>query len=73
MQKILTQTQKTNGRVLKLEDVTKSHSSDLNTLKVAKSRRINLPSNVLYLLALGGVITLIIVANFMGINLKGLL
>ena len=41
-------------------------------LEAEKGKKLDLPPNVIYLIALGGVILLIIVASILGVNLGGL-
>lgn len=57
--KILIQAEKTNGRVTSLEK--------------GQGKKFSLPPNVIYLIAVGGVVALVIVATSMGINVKGIL
>lgn len=57
--KILVQAEKTNGRVTSLER--------------GQGKKFSLPPSIIYLIALGGVISLAIVAVSMGINVKGIL
>lgn len=66
LEKILTQAQKTNGRVNK-------HDEQIKTLEASTGRKLNVPPNVLYLLAVAAVIALIIVANLMGYDIKGVI
>lgn len=61
----LTQAKYTNGRVTKLE----KKMADAQNKKVAKS--FNIKPEVLYLLAVGAVITLFIVATLLGVKLPG--
>lgn len=66
-QQILTQAKYTNGRVTKLE----KQQADAQNIKAAK--KFNLSPNVIYLLALGAVILLAIVAVLLKIPIGGLL
>jgi hypothetical protein len=65
--KTLTQAQYTNGRVTKLE----KKVADSMNVKVAK--KFNLPPNVIYLLALGAVLLLVIIAVILKIPVVKLL
>ena len=56
----------TNGQV-------QSHARRLKSLESSRGKRLNLNPNLLYLLAVGGVIALAIVASILGVNLRGLL
>lgn len=62
---ITIQTQKTNGRVTSLEGRAK-------ILEKTKGKKVSFDPKLLYLLAIGGVIALIIIATRMGIDLKGI-
>lgn len=64
--KVLTQAEKTNGRV-------NGHDKQIAALETIRGRKISLPNNVLYLLAIGGVIALAIVASLLKVDLGGIL
>lgn len=64
--KVLIQTQKTNGRVNR-------HDEQIKALESSKGKKLNVPTNVLYLLAFGGVVALLIVARLLGVDLGGVI
>lgn len=63
----LTQAKYTNGRVTRLE----KKVADQQAAKIAK--KFSLSPNVIYLIAVGAVVVLIIVATLIGAPVKGLL
>lgn len=65
-QKTLDEAQATNGRVTLVESAVKR-------LESAKGKKLDLPANVIYLIALGAVILLAVVATLLHINLGNLL
>lgn len=65
-QKILDEAKYTNGRVTTTE-------SAIKRLETAKGKKLDLAPNVIYLIAVGAVILLIIVAALLHVNLGGLL
>ena len=64
--KILDQAKYTNGRVTQAE-------KDIKTLQLVKGKKFTIPTPILYLIALGAVITLVIVAKLVGADLGGIL
>lgn len=64
-QQALSESRATNGAVGILEGRVKK-------LETKKGEKLDLSPNVIYLIALGGVILLIIVASILGVNLGGL-
>lgn len=73
LNEIKLQTQKTNGRVTRLEDGHTLNVRAIKSLERRSGRKLNIPTNILYLLAFAGVIVLLIVATAMGINVKGII
>ena len=65
-EKVLEQARYTNGRVTKAEGAIKA-------LQSQAGRKLNLTPNVMYLIALGAIILLVIIASLLGIDLGGLL
>lgn len=65
-EKVLEQARYTNGRVTKAE-------GDIKALQSQAGRKLNLQPSLMYLIALGAVMLLVIIASLLGINLGGLL
>lgn len=65
-QKVLDEAQYTNGRVTSVEAAVKR-------LETSKGKKLDLPPNVIYLIAVGAVILLAVVATLLHINLGNLL
>jgi len=64
--KILDQARYTNGRVTQAE-------KDIKVLQGKKGKKLNIPTSILYLIALAAVIALIIVAKLLGVELGEIL
>lgn len=64
-QKALDEIQTTNGKV-------KEHDGAIKRLERRKGKRLEVNPNVIYLIALGAVILLLIVASLLHVNLGGL-
>lgn len=65
-QKVLDEIRDTNGRVSETERAIKR-------LQTAKGKKLALPPNVIYLIALGAVILLAVIATLLHVNIGGLL
>lgn len=65
-QKILDEAKYTNGRVT-------DNEAAIKRLESASGKKLNLPANVIYLIALGAVILLAVIATLLHINLGNLL
>lgn len=65
-QKILDEAQYTNGRVT-------ANEAAIKRLESASGKKLNLPANVIYLIALGAVILLAVIATLLHINLGSIL
>jgi Flp pilus assembly protein TadB len=63
---VLEQARHTNGRVTKSED-------DIKALQTQAGHKFNLQPSLLYLIALGAVILLVVIASLLHINLGGIL
>lgn len=65
-QKVLDEATATNGRMSSAEKA-------IARLEAARGKKLDLPANVIYLIALGAVILLAVVATLLHVNLGGLL
>lgn len=65
-QQVLEQAKETNGRMTRAERA-------ISRLETKKGKKLELPPNVIYLIALGAVILLAVVATLLHINLSNLL
>lgn len=63
---ILDQARYTNGRVSKAE-------SDITALQKQAGRKFNFQPNLMYMIALGSVLLLVIIASLLNINIGGIL
>lgn len=62
---ILAQARYTNGRVTKSE-------ADIKALQTQEGHKLSLPPNVMYLIALGAVLLLVIIASLLHVDLGGI-
>lgn len=72
-QQALTEVQATNGKVADQEKLLQTFKTALGKVERKSGKKIDLSPNVLYLIALGSIILLLIIASILHVDLGGLL